>query len=260
MFDFSMSTFAIMGCSLACLMAYWIVQDCFPGLYRWWFGRDRDDISYWSKNWEHRKKSFWLWVGVSIIMLFRFIGFMIRVVILTAAFFSIVFIIILIIGAALSAAAEEEKRVQKEAKRAAKLPPSPPPPPRPLPPPAPVVYHQPSSSSYDDNTYDDDSSSQEDSQASSHDEDNGNDTSDHDDDESVIVNMDKLDACEDCDGTSWNDLGDGKCSTCHGSGYEGAVDQFVDGVTGEDDQSCSACNGSGVCQSCSGKGFHSHYS
>lgn len=47
--------------------------------------------------------------------------------------------------------------------------------------------------------------------------------------------------------------GDGKCSQCYGQGYGGALDQFSASLVGEK-SNCIVCKGSGVCQTCHGKG------
>jgi len=44
--------------------------------------------------------------------------------------------------------------------------------------------------------------------------------------------------------------GDGKCSQCHGTGLGSLLDQVVDRHS-----KCIRCNGSGICQSCSGAGI-----
>jgi len=49
------------------------------------------------------------------------------------------------------------------------------------------------------------------------------------------------------------DEGDGKCSQCYGQGYGGALDQFSASLVGEK-SNCIVCKGSGVCQTCHGKG------
>ncbi len=62
--------------------------------------------------------------------------------------------------------------------------------------------------------------------------------------------------CPDCDSTS--DLlgmyGDGKCSTCHGTGSGDLLGQFVDGMFGTKAQGYPTCGGSGTCQTCGGSG------
>ncbi|MFZ1322895.1 MAG: hypothetical protein WAT71_15165 [Ignavibacteria bacterium] len=55
--------------------------------------------------------------------------------------------------------------------------------------------------------------------------------------------------CQDCDFP-----GNGKCSECNGTGYEGILDAIGDALTGQD-QSCETCKGTGKCQTCEGKGY-----
>lgn len=55
--------------------------------------------------------------------------------------------------------------------------------------------------------------------------------------------------CQDCDYP-----GDGRCSTCHGTGGETSLlDAFAESLVG-DEQICKVCGGSGKCQTCGGTG------
>jgi DnaJ-class molecular chaperone len=57
--------------------------------------------------------------------------------------------------------------------------------------------------------------------------------------------------CPDCDGEKWfdKDVGDGKCSECHGSGVNPNPADIVLG-----DEECPVCGTSGICQTCHGEG------
>ncbi len=62
--------------------------------------------------------------------------------------------------------------------------------------------------------------------------------------------------CPDCDSIKiLGDEGDGKCSTCNGTGAGGLLDDIAHGMIpiGEA-PSCDDCGGSGVCQTCDGTG------
>lgn len=56
--------------------------------------------------------------------------------------------------------------------------------------------------------------------------------------------------CQDCDYP-----GNGKCSDCHGSGYESNVFEAVAESLSGQSQICKTCNGTGKCQTCNGKGY-----
>ncbi|NOQ73859.1 MAG: hypothetical protein GQ574_17765 [Crocinitomix sp.] len=63
--------------------------------------------------------------------------------------------------------------------------------------------------------------------------------------------------CPDCNDIKINifvDEGDGKCSECRGTGLGNALDQFSSSLVNEQSR-CEECNGSGICQICSGSGF-----
>lgn len=58
--------------------------------------------------------------------------------------------------------------------------------------------------------------------------------------------------CPDCDSVrilSFPQIGDGKCSVCHGSGK----DCWPDIIPGQD-HTCTNCGGSGICPTCGGEG------
>lgn len=64
--------------------------------------------------------------------------------------------------------------------------------------------------------------------------------------------------CPDCDGVDvfpYSNSGDGRCSTCHGTGKDlfddicNALNPFY-----QTDNDCRDCHGSGKCQTCGGKG------
>jgi len=62
--------------------------------------------------------------------------------------------------------------------------------------------------------------------------------------------------CQDCDYVSESVFAsNGKCSACHGTGYEQdlleAVEEKLAGGTDE----CKVCGGSGTCRTCDGKGY-----
>lgn len=62
--------------------------------------------------------------------------------------------------------------------------------------------------------------------------------------------------CPDCDGPAIFNQGNGKCSSCNGTGdggWFGAIARAVD-ITGSTGNSCSNCGGSGVCPTCDGSG------
>jgi hypothetical protein len=56
--------------------------------------------------------------------------------------------------------------------------------------------------------------------------------------------------CQDCDYP-----GNGKCSDCHGSGYESNVFEAVAESLSGQGQICKTCHGTGKCQTCNGKGY-----
>lgn len=64
-----------------------------------------------------------------------------------------------------------------------------------------------------------------------------------------------MEDCPDCDGTRVFGGGDGKCSDCHGTGRElDPLTAFTEALSGQS-QKCDTCDGSGVCQTCYGKGY-----
>jgi len=62
--------------------------------------------------------------------------------------------------------------------------------------------------------------------------------------------------CPDCDYVSDGVLSsNGKCSDCHGSGYETDIlEALAESLSGQS-QRCKTCGGSGKCQTCNGKGY-----
>jgi len=61
--------------------------------------------------------------------------------------------------------------------------------------------------------------------------------------------------CPDCDGPGLISGGNGKCSDCHGTGYETDVIKALgESLVGES-QKCETCGGSRECQTCYGKGY-----
>ena len=48
--------------------------------------------------------------------------------------------------------------------------------------------------------------------------------------------------------------GDGKCSVCHGTGYGGFVEMFLDPLSARLPE-CDECRGTGKCQTCFGAGM-----
>ena len=57
-----------------------------------------------------------------------------------------------------------------------------------------------------------------------------------------------MDKCPDCDGERLG-FGDGKCSHCHGQGYEPY--SLIPGI----EDPCRECDGDKVCKTCDGKGY-----
>lgn len=63
--------------------------------------------------------------------------------------------------------------------------------------------------------------------------------------------------CPHCDSIKINiflDIGNGKCSTCHGSGLGDTLDQFASNIV-RGESLCKDCNGSGECTFCDGSGL-----
>ena len=63
--------------------------------------------------------------------------------------------------------------------------------------------------------------------------------------------------CQDCNSIKifpGTNEGDGKCSTCHGTGNGDLLDQVVHGLLWGKSE-CQVCKGSGVCQTCGGTGI-----
>ena len=65
--------------------------------------------------------------------------------------------------------------------------------------------------------------------------------------------------CPDCDSVKINPFvseGDGKCSTCHGTGAGSVWDHIVAETNPFDDEeaTCPECDGTGQCQTCGGTG------
>jgi len=56
--------------------------------------------------------------------------------------------------------------------------------------------------------------------------------------------------CQDC-----LNAGNGMCPDCNGTGLEQNVFEALADAIGDESQNCSTCNGTGECQSCSGKGY-----
>jgi len=104
-----------------------------------------------------------------------------------------------------------------------------------------------------DDDSDDDSASSTNADVSDADTTSANDSYDEDDNNSVnngsglrLLPTD----CPDCDYP-----GNGKCSDCHGSGYESNVfDAVAESLSGQN-QDCKTCHVSGKCQNCNGRGY-----
>lgn len=67
--------------------------------------------------------------------------------------------------------------------------------------------------------------------------------------------------CPDCDSIkmfSAEPEGDGKCSSCHGTGYGGLVEAFFESADVQPPV-CDECQGTGKCQKCSGTGAVEDY-
>ena len=62
------------------------------------------------------------------------------------------------------------------------------------------------------------------------------------------------DACERCDGPALA-RGNGRCSTCHGSGKEANVMHALAASVSGASQDCRRCGGNGRCVDCGGKGY-----
>jgi len=62
--------------------------------------------------------------------------------------------------------------------------------------------------------------------------------------------------CPDCDVVSEEKTAqsNGRCSFCHGTGYITDVVVLMMSM-GEDERECEVCGGSGICQTCFGKGY-----
>jgi len=66
--------------------------------------------------------------------------------------------------------------------------------------------------------------------------------------------------CPDCDSVAilplYSDRGDGKCSTCHGTGKGDLFDGICHSLNpfSEGDSECDYCHSTGICQTCGGTG------
>jgi DnaJ-class molecular chaperone len=63
--------------------------------------------------------------------------------------------------------------------------------------------------------------------------------------------------CRDCDYVSDAEAlaSNGQCSECHGTGLVGDILEAVSRSVVGNSQKCDACDGSGECQTCYGKGY-----
>jgi len=62
-------------------------------------------------------------------------------------------------------------------------------------------------------------------------------------------------ACPDCNGPAPLGRNDGKCSACHGSGFESNIVDATAASLAGTSQKCTRCGGSGKCPTCGGQGF-----
>ena len=61
-------------------------------------------------------------------------------------------------------------------------------------------------------------------------------------------------ACESVVVFSVPTRGNGKCSSCYGTGKEQGLGGLVSDIAGTSHADCAACGGTGRCQSCGGTG------
>jgi DnaJ-class molecular chaperone len=67
--------------------------------------------------------------------------------------------------------------------------------------------------------------------------------------------------CPDCDSIRMFSLepqGDGKCSACHGTGFEEPFEMLFESVL-DPELTCEECQGTGQCQTCAGMGLLEEY-
>jgi DnaJ-class molecular chaperone len=67
--------------------------------------------------------------------------------------------------------------------------------------------------------------------------------------------------CPDCDSVKLFSPaleGDGRCSACHGTGWDGFLESVAEILGGEESQ-CDECQGTGRCPTCRGRGVMEEY-